>query len=70
MGKGKHHWKEYTIDEMLEMLQEVGFHLHYIKVERIQAYNLRHFGIRPLIRKARDLMFGQCMFIEAQKVIA
>jgi SAM-dependent methyltransferase len=63
--KGKYHFHEFNQEELEFCLKEVGF--HEIEIKRIQAYNLSHFGIRPLIRKIRDLLFGQCFLIKATK---
>lgn len=65
MGKGKYHFHEYTYEELLFLLQEAGFEV--VIMERIQAYDLRHFGIRPIIRKIRDIIRGQCFLITAFK---
>lgn len=65
MFKGKYHFHEFTKEELLFCLTEAGF--ENIIVTRIQAYDLRHFGIRPLIRKVRDMILGQCFFITAYK---
>jgi hypothetical protein len=62
--KGKHHFHEFTKAELLYCLKEAGF--RDIKISRMRAYDLK-FGIRPLIRWIRDILFGQCFFVEAKK---
>jgi len=63
--KGKFHFHEFSKEELIFCLKEAGFNT--IEVSRIQAYNLAHFGIRPLIRKLRDMILGQCFLIKATK---
>ena len=63
--KGKYHWKEFTKEELIFLLKYAGF--EKIKIEQIRTYQLRHVGIRPLIRKVRDMLFGQTFFIIATK---
>lgn len=63
--KGKYHFHEFSREELETLLKMAGFKTW--KIERIQAYDLKHFGIRPLIRKIRDLLFGQCFFVKATK---
>ena len=63
--KGKYHFHEYTKDELIHILLQAGF--VGIRVSRMQAYNLKHFGIRPLIKKIRDKLLGQCFFVIAFK---
>lgn len=65
MFKGKYHFHEFTKEELLFCLIEAGF--KNISVNRIQAYDLKHFGIRPIIRKLRDMIWGQCFFVTAIK---
>ncbi len=65
MGEGKHHYSEYNQKELVNMIISSGF--VDVKITRIRAYNLWHFGIRPLIRWLRDLTLGQCFFVEATK---
>ena len=65
MFKGKYHFHEFTKEELLFCLKLSGF--QHIHIKRVQAYNLRHFGIRPLIRKIRDLIYGQCFLVTAVK---
>jgi len=66
MFKGRYHFHEFTKDELIFCLSEAKF--TNIQITRISAYNLRHFGIRPIIRKIRDLLFGQCFFVVATKI--
>ena len=63
--KGRFHFHEFTRDELLFCLEYAGF--GEIKITRIRAYDLRHFGIRPLIRKIRDMISGQCFMVYAEK---
>ena len=65
--KGKYHFHEFTEEELIFCLIKAGFNAEQIKITRIQAYALRHFGIRPLIRKVRDMIYGQCFFVIAMK---
>ena len=67
MLKGKYHFHEFTKEELIFCLIKAGFNAEQIKITRIQAYTLRHFGIRPLIRKVRDMIYGQCFFVIAIK---
>ena len=63
--KGKHHFHEFTRDELEFCFTEAGF--AYIHIERMQGYDLRNVGIRPLIRKLRDMIWGQIWFVTAIK---
>ena len=66
MFKGRYHFHEFTKDELDFCLTEAKF--TNIQIKRISAYTLRHFGIRPIIRKIRDLLLGQCFFVVATKI--
>jgi len=63
--KGRYHFHEFTKEELVFCLEYAGF--NKIEITRIQAYDLRHFGIRPLIRKIRDIIYGQCFMVCATK---
>jgi len=67
MFKGKYHFHEFTKEELLFCLIEAGFDEEQILITRIQAYTLKHFGIRPIIKKIRDMIYGQCFFVIAMK---
>jgi len=63
--KGKYHFHEFNELELLDILNMAGFRV--IKMTRIPAYNLKHLGIRPVIRKIRDLIKGQCFYVVTEK---
>jgi len=68
IGKGKHHFHEFSIGELTAMLHKVGFLIY--THERIRAYQFNgHFGIRPIVRWLRDIFIGQCVFVEAEKTV-
>ncbi len=63
LGKGKYHFTEYSRDDLLELVKMSG--MQVTELERIRGYTWcwRYFGIRPIIRLTRDILFGQCFFL-------
>lgn len=67
IGKGKYHFTEYSRDDLLELVEMSG--MKVTGFERIRGYTWcwRYFGIRPIIRLIRDVLFGQCFFMTIEK---
>lgn len=65
-GKGDLHCYEYSKGDLLMLFEMTGFEI--IEIDRIRGYTWqwRFFGIRPIIRWFRDVIFGQCLFIVAR----
>ena len=68
MGKGEHHFHEFTREDLVSVLQLAGFEV--VHLERMRAYTWawKYTGIRPIIRLLRDRLFGQCWYVEAKAV--
>lgn len=67
MGKGKYHFTEYGRDDLVELVEIAG--MQVMGLERIRGYTWcwKYFGVRPVIRLTRDVLFGQCFFLMISK---
>jgi hypothetical protein len=65
LSNNKAHFHEFSQDELLFCLKEAGFQT--VSIQRIQAYDFKLTGIRPIIRKLRDIIYGQCFLVIAIK---
>ena len=65
MLKGEFHFHEFNEYELMFCLHEAGF--KDVKIKRIKTYILKNYGIRPIIRKLRDMLYGQTFYVEAKK---
>ena len=65
VGKGEHHFHEFTRKDLVSVLEMSGFKIERLERMRSYTWSWKYTGIRPVIRLLRDRLLGQCWYLEA-----